>query len=58
MPDIPMAQDPEIPMAQDPDDDDNNDGTFTKSISTLPNMGTLTSSAGLFLKNTTKTTAI
>ena len=29
-----------------------------KSISTLPNMGKLTSSAGLFLKNPTKTTVI
>ena len=30
MPDIPMAQDPDMHMAQDPDDDDNDDGTFTK----------------------------
>ena len=45
-------------MAQDPDGEDNDDGTFTKLISTLPNMGTLTSSAGLFLKNPTNMTAI
>ena len=25
-----MAQDPDSPMAQDPDNDDNDDGTFTK----------------------------
>ena len=53
-------------MAQDPDGDDNDDGTFTKVDKYFapplsnddPNMGTLTSSAGLFLKNPTKTTTI
>ena len=30
MPDMHMAQDPGMHMAQDPDDDDNDDGTFTK----------------------------
>ena len=53
-----MAQDPDSPMAQDPYGDDNDDGTFTKVDKYFPNMGMLTSSAGLFLKNPTKTTAI
>ena len=58
LPDIPMAQDPDMHMAQDPDDDDNDDGTFANVDKYLPNMGTVTSSAGLLLKNPNKTTAI
>ena len=58
MPDIPMAQDPDMHMAQDLDDDDNMTVHLPMSISTLPNMGTPTTFAGLFLKNPTKTTAI
>ena len=53
-----MSQDPDMHMTQDPDDGHNDDGTLSKSISTLPNMSTVTSSAGLLLKNPTKTTAI
>ena len=56
MPDIPMAQDPDMHMSQDPDDDDT--VHLPTLISTLPNMGTMTSSAGLLLKNPTKMTAI
>ena len=51
---------PDIPMAQDPDSDDNDDGTFTNVDSTLSNMGKVTNSSGLLLKNPTlqKTIAI
>ena len=42
---------PDMHMAQDPDDDD--DGTLPMSISTSTNMGTMTNSWGLLLKNPT-----
>ena len=46
-------------MAQDLDDDDNDDGrTFNNVNKYFANMGTMMNSAGLFLKNPTKTTAI
>ena len=54
---------PDIPMLEIPRHKLRTTTTTTtvhlpKSISTLPNMGTLTSCAGLFLKNPTKTIAI